>query len=275
MKFTQIPANTFKQLQMNAGILVDDFTPATGTIGNLIGATSGGINFTDAPEFQDFGDDVDNAPKNMKELKKLTNHAVTMSGTFVSVTASTAKMLVGAGDIDASDATHIVPRNDLLAADFMDLWWVGDYSDENTGSNAGFIAIHLKNALNTGGFQIQSGDKAKGTFSFSFEGHYSMDAQSEVPYEIYVKAGSPAGSISLNKSALALEVGGTGETLVATVSPVSAEVTWASSNTAVATVTSGGAVSAVAAGTSVITARITVDGATFSDTCTVTVTNPA
>ena len=27
MKFTQIPADTFKQLQMNAGILVDDFTP--------------------------------------------------------------------------------------------------------------------------------------------------------------------------------------------------------------------------------------------------------
>lgn len=275
MKFTQIPTNTFKQLQMNAGILVDDFTPGTGVIGNLIGATSGGIQFADAPEFSDFGDDIDNCPKNMKELKKLTNHAVTMSGTFVSVTASTAKMLVGAGDIDASDATHIVPRNDLLAADFMDLWWVGDYSDENTGSNAGFIAIHLKNALNTGGFQIQSGDKAKGTFSFSFEGHYSIDAQDEVPYEIYVKAGSPAGSISLNKSALALEVGGTGETLVATVSPVSSEVTWASSNTAVATVTSGGAVSAVAAGTSVITARITVDGATFSDTCTVTVTNPA
>lgn len=273
MKFTQIPANTFKQLQMNAGILVDDFTPSTGTIGNLIGATTGGVNFADAVEFEDMGSDIDNAPKNMKELKKLTSHAVTMSGTFVSLTAATAKMLVGAGDIDATDATHIIPRNDLLAADFMDLWWIGDYSDENTGANAGFLAIHLKNALNTGGFQIQSTDKAKGTFAFSFEGHYSTDAQSEVPYEVYVKAGAPAGSISLNKSTLALEVGGTGETLVATVSPVSSEVTWASSNTAVATVSSGGLVSPVAAGTSIITAKITVDGAVFSATCTVTVTS--
>ena len=273
MKFTQIRANTFKQLQMNAGILVDSFTPATGVIGNLIGATSGGVQFADAQSYTDLGDDIDNCPKNMKELKKLESHAVTMGGTFVSVTAATAKLLVGTGDIDASDATHIIPRNDVLAADFMDLWWVGDYSDQNTGTNAGFMAIHLKNALNTGGFQIQTGDKAKGTFSFSFEGHYSMDAQDEVPYEIYVKEGQPAGSITLSDDTLSLAVGDDPETLVATVTPSGTEVTWASSNTAVATVTSGGAVSPVSAGTSTITARINVEGAVFSATCAVTVTS--
>lgn len=271
MKFTQIPANTFKQLQMNAGILLDSFDPATGVIGNIVGATSGGVSFADATSWVDLGDDVDNCPKNMLELKKLESHAVTMSGTFVSVTAATAKLLVGTGDIDASDATHIIPRNDVIAADFMDLWWVGDYSDQNTGTNAGFMAIHLKNALNTGGFQIQTGDKAKGTFSFSFEGHYSMDAQDTVPYEIYVKEGAPAGSITLSDDTLALEVGGESETLTATVSPAATTVNWSSSNTAVATVTSGGVVAPVAAGTTIITARISVDGAVFSDTCTVTV----
>ena len=48
MQYTKIPATTFENLQMNAGILVDDFTPDTATIGNLIGATTGGINFTDS-----------------------------------------------------------------------------------------------------------------------------------------------------------------------------------------------------------------------------------
>lgn len=271
MKYTQIPANTFKQLQMNAGILTDNFDPATGTIGNLIGATTGGINFTDTPSYTDLGDDIDNCPKNMMELKKQESREVSMSGTFVSLTAATAKMLVGSGDIDAADATHIIPRADILAADFMDLWWIGDYSDENTGANAGFLAIHLMNALNTGGFQIQSADKAKGQFAFTFTGHYSMDAQTVVPYEIYIQAGTPAGSITLSESTLALTVGDDPETLTATVTPSGTEVTWSSSNTAVATVTSGGAVSPVAAGTSVITARISVDGAVFSDTCTVTV----
>ncbi len=45
------------------------------------------------------------------------------------------------------------------------------------------------NALNTSGFQIQSADDGKGTFSFEFTGHYSMDDPETVPFEIYVKAG--------------------------------------------------------------------------------------
>ena len=59
----------------------------------------------------------------------------------------------------------------------------------NGVTNGGFCAVHLKNALSTAGFQIQSTDKGKGQFAFEFTGHYSMDAQNEVPFEIYIKAG--------------------------------------------------------------------------------------
>ena len=190
MKYTQIPNTAFENIQLNAGILVDEFTPDTGVIGNIIGATSGGVNFTDSVEYIDFGEDIDNCPKNTKELKKVDSHDVKMSGTFVTITPAVAKKLAGPADIDAQDATHIVPRNELKASDFEDIWWIGDYSDKNTGNNAGFIAIHLKNALSTGGFQIQSTDKEKGQFAFEFTGHYSMSAQDEVPYEIFVKAGT-------------------------------------------------------------------------------------
>lgn len=190
MKFTQIPADTFENLQMNAGILLDEFTPSTGVIGNIIGATTGGINFTATPTYSDYGEDIDNCPKNMKELKKLDSWEATLSGTFASVSASLAKTLIGAADADKSDATHIIPRNDILEADFRDIWWVGDYSNLNGDKNGGFCAVHLINALSTGGFQIQSTDKAKGQFAFSFTGHYSMDDQSRVPFEIFVKAGT-------------------------------------------------------------------------------------
>lgn len=189
MKFTQIPETAFQNIQLNAGILVDAFTPATGTIGNLLGATTGGVSFNDAIEYSDYGDDIDNCPKNMLELKRLESHGVTLSGTFITISASTAKLLAAAADVDAEDATHIVPRNDLLTSDFDDIWWIGDYSDVNTGDNAGFIAIHLLNALNTSGFQIKSTDKGKGQFAFEFTGHYSMDAQDTVPYEIYIQQG--------------------------------------------------------------------------------------
>ena len=190
MKFTQIPTDTFKNLQMNAGILLDEFTPATGVIGNIIGATSGGVNFTATPEFSDYGEDIDNCPKNMLELKKLTKWEAKMSGTFVALTATTAKTLIGAADADSTDATHIIPRNDILESDFKDIWWVGDYSNLNGDTNGGFCAVHLMNALSTGGFQIQSGDKTKGTFSFEFTGHYSMAEQDKVPFEIYIKVGT-------------------------------------------------------------------------------------
>lgn len=192
MKFTKIPFDAFQKLQINAGILTTDFTPATGTIGEAgqIGATTGGVNFTATPTYLDFGEDIDNCPKNMKELKKLDSWEVKMTGTFVNADTAIAKRLCGAADIGTTDATKVTPRNDLKDADFDDIWLVGDYSDKNGETNGGFIAIKLLNALSTGGFQLQTADKSKGQFAFEFTGHYSMSAQDIVPFEIYIKAGT-------------------------------------------------------------------------------------
>lgn len=270
-KFTRVPSDTFERLQLNAGILVDAFTPATGVIGNILGATSGGINFATNPTFTDFGEDIDNVPNNMKELKHLNQYDPSMSGTFLTCTAALAKKLVGAADIDSQDGTHIVPRAELLASDFTDLWWIGDYSDVNTGENAGFLAIHLMNALNTSGFQIQSTKNEKGKLSFEFHGHYSLESQDTVPFEIYVKSGSevPTPAVVLNKHYI--EITGTGtETLIAVTTPAGKTVTWSEGSSSVATV-SNGVVTGVAAGNTIITASATIDGVTVTDTCTVVV----
>lgn len=271
MKYTQIPVTAFQNIQLNAGILVDSFDPATGVIGNLLGATTGGVQFADAVEYTDFGDDIDNCPKNMLELKKLNKHEATISGTFVTISPSTVKLLAAAADVDELDNTHIIPRNDLLTTDFKTIWWIGDYSDDNEGADAGFVAIKMMNALNTGGFQIQSSDRAKGTFAFTFMGHYSMSAQDTVPYEIYIKQGGsePTPSILLDVHTATVDAGDD-VTLTATTVPSGETVTWSSSNGEVATV-SGGVVSGVAAGNAIITASITVDSITYTDTCTIIV----
>ena len=195
MKFTKIPSDAFQKLQINAGILTTDFTPSTGAIGaaGQIGATTGGVSFAATPTYSDYGEDIDNCPKNMKELKKLESWEATISGTFVNADTAIAKMLVGAADIGTPDTTKITPRNDVLESDFETIWLVGDYSDKNGETNGGFIAIKLINALSTGGFQIQTADKAKGQFAFTFTGHYSMDAQDTPPFEIYIKAGTAEG----------------------------------------------------------------------------------
>lgn len=193
-KYTQIPTNTFEQLVINAGILCSSFTPATGEVTGLLGATSGGISFEDSPEFKDWGDDVDNCKKNLKELKKMESREVKISGTFITMTPAMAKRLAGVADIDSQDNTKIVPRADVLQSDFEDIWLVCDYSNiNNDGSStgkAGYIAIKLINALSTGGLKIQTTDKEKGKFAFEFTGHYSIANPDLVPYELYIKAGT-------------------------------------------------------------------------------------
>ena len=193
MKYTKIRETAFDEIQLNAGVLSAEFTPASGEIGDIIAATSGGISFEATPTYTDFGEDIDNCPKNMKEMKKLDSWEAKMSGTFASVSKSLAKTLVGAADLSGS---KIAPRNDLADADFTDLWWVGDYSEVNedgtSTGKAGFIAIHLLNSLSTGGFSIQSSDKGKGQFEFEFTGHYSMEDQDNVPFEVYVQEGTAA-----------------------------------------------------------------------------------
>lgn len=192
MKFTKIPETAFKEIVLNAGVLLESFEPSTATVDNksIIGATTGGLNFSAVPSFNDFGEDIDNCPKNMKELKKLDIWDVKLSGTFVTVSTKSAKSQLAAADIGTSDTTKITPRNDILETDFKDIWLVADYSDKNGDANGGYVAIHMLNGLSTGGFQIQTGDKSKGNFSFEYTGHYSMSAQDTPPFEVYIKAGT-------------------------------------------------------------------------------------
>lgn len=191
MKFTRMPEDTFKNLQLNAGILLRNFDVAAAEVSeeDILGATSGGVEFSATPSFIDFGEDIDNCPNGMLELMRIESWEVMMSGSFITINSDVAKMLTGAADMAGG---KITPRNTLKKEDFTDLWWVGDYSDGNDGASAGYVAIHMMNTLSTGGFKLQSAKNEKGQFGFEFKAHYSMDKQDVVPFEVYVKAGASA-----------------------------------------------------------------------------------
>lgn len=274
MKYTKIPEDTFQKIQLNAGVLVKNFDPASGEATGLFGATTGGIQFTATPSFVDFGDDIDNCPKNMKELKNLDSWDVSLAGTFVTIDTETGKALIAAADIDENDENHIIPRTNLLNADFEDIWWIGDYSDVNTGASAGYCAVHLINALNTGGFQIKTADKGKGNFAFTFTGHVSMDEQEVVPFEVYIKGSGASDTpfIVLDKHTISIEVDEE-VTLKYDVNPSDATVGFVSSAAGKASVgASTGVVKGLEAGSTIVTASFTDNGVTYSDTCTVIVT---
>lgn len=190
-KFTVIPQATFDELQLDAGVLLKKFDPSNPVAPadeDIITATTGGINASCVPTFSDLGEDVDNCPGNMKELKHLDSWLCKLSFTALGTSAEKIRLSLGAADVDAQTGA-ITPRADLKQDDFSDeLWWVGDRAD------GGLVAIKLMNALSTGGFTLQTTKNGKGQISVELTGHVSINAQEVVPMVFYSKEGFKEGA---------------------------------------------------------------------------------
>lgn len=202
MRFTQVAADAFQHLQLNAGVILVEFDPTdpgteTELKENIAFATSGGATFNSTPTFTDFGEDIDNVPAHTWQLKRVDHYEPHLTGTAKTFNENAqAKLLAGYTPTTSGGVTTYTPKEELEASDFGDIWWVGDYSDKNGSTNGGYIAIHLMNAINVTGFQITANDDGKGDFPFDFQAHYDLDTISEAPFEIYVMEGSaePSGT---------------------------------------------------------------------------------
>lgn len=272
-RFTIIANDTFDALQVDAGVILTDFDTANPyakpSSVNILAATTGGVNPTCTPTYSDYGEDVDNVPNNMMEFKHLDGWEAAMAFSSIKFNTANTKWALGAAESQllSNGVTKITPRRDVKQSDFKDLWWVGDKA------NGGAYAIKLLNALSTGGLNIQSTKNGKGTNAITVTGHVSINHQDVMPMEIYdiPPENTPiVPDITLDRANVSLTVGDT-ETLVATTSPAGQTVTWASDDTDTATVADG-VITAKAAGTATITASMTYDSVTYTDTCNVTVT---
>ena len=176
--FTAIPQDTFDALQLDAGILLKTFNPASPAVTDeaIITATTGGITVNCTPTYSDLGADVDNCPNNMKELKHLDSWDCTVQFTALGTSPELLELELGAADTTSGKVT---PRRDLEQTDFQDLWWVGDKA------NGGFVAVKIKNALSTAGLSLKTTKNGKGQISCTLTGHVSIDAQSTMPMEFY------------------------------------------------------------------------------------------
>lgn len=178
--FTVIPQDTFNDLQTDAGVLLNTFNPASPSApadSAIVCATTGGITVSCVPTYSDYGEDIDNVPNNMKELKHLDGWECTLSTTALGTSPDVIKLALGAADI--SNTSQITPRRDLKQSDFADLWWVGDKAD------GGLVAVKIINALSTGGFSLQTTKNGKGQISLTITGHVSINAQNTMPMVFY------------------------------------------------------------------------------------------
>lgn len=123
-------------------------------------------------------------------------------------------------------------------------------------SNAGVVTV------DNGYIHAQGSGSAVITATITVNGHQHKDT-------CMVTVSTP--SIFLSSSSLSMETGET-QSLSATVIPSGTPVSWSSSNESVAIVNSNGTVIAVSAGSVKITARISVNGRTYTASCTIEVT---
>lgn len=149
----------------------------------------------------------------------------------------------------ASDSDHTINRNYIIGVLF----------DRDA------IALMNENRRTTSAYN------SNGEYWTNF---YKCDSQLYNSLEengiVFVMGNGTIPTVTLDKSTLSLTVGGATGSLSATVSPVGSAVTWTSSDTSIATVSSG-TVTAVKAGSCTVTASITVDGVTYTAECAVTV----
>lgn len=168
--------------------------------------------------------------------------------------------LTAVNQTDSGQMHKLQPRTRIEPGDYLkDVVLATDLND------GGVLLIHFRNAINTTDFTVTYTDKGEATYPLELHPYQdNLDDFDTAPYEIIVYDGD---SISLNKTTETVAVGST-KTLTATTIPTAAQVTWASSETTIATVASG-TVTGVAAGSCYITATL-ASGA--SAKCRVTVT---
>lgn len=257
-EWSSITVDDFKEMQFDSGFIVKNFNPATFTApshDDIVDVTSGNIGLQMTPTINDLGSDVNNLHGVFKELQYLSQWTVQLTYTSLGFSSAKYKRNLGAADVSGNKVT---PRMYLDTNDFENIAWVGRLI------GGGLVAVVLKSALSTGGINISTSKDGKGTNSVTMTGYMSISDQSAVPAEIW---SIPAVAVQIEQREITVAVNGT-YTLNAFTRPASQTITWTSDNTDEATVAAG-VVTGKAVGTVEITASVTVDGVTATDSCLV------
>lgn len=146
---------------------------------------------------------------------------------------------------------------------------------DTTNTQIEFTGIYTEHEFDKGVYNGTSWEAA-GAKGIVVDARYGLAdvsnffAQVQTPDTIQTVSPAQTPSVTLDNHTASIAAEST-TTLVATVIPAGSAVTWTSSDEDVATVADG-VVTGVAAGTTTITASITVSGQTYTDTCSVSVT---
>lgn len=186
---------TAKHLMLDAGAFFKNFDVSTDTFatakaaGKLLGATSGGGEFSAVPEIRQV--EVDGVKGRAKGLETLDSWEVYIKATFIELSADVLATMLTTGktemvaDVDSKvkGYTKITATQKIELTDYIDnIVWIGTLS----GSDEPVI-IEIRNGLDTDGLTLTFADKSETTSDATFYGHYDEDDidNDTPPFTIY------------------------------------------------------------------------------------------
>lgn len=200
---TALRADTFSNLQLNAGVIIKNLVytgtgaPAdagalktmiagiiAGTVtgkGDLLGATRGGGTFNVTRESRT--PEIDGMRYGFIGSDFIDSTDAYISTTLLEVTADNIKTLLGSGKSTTSGKITTIKMDTALeASDYLtNVCWVGDISDGR------YVLICLKNAINTADFTLTYTDKGEGTLAAEFHARQAnVGDYDEAPFEVLI-----------------------------------------------------------------------------------------
>lgn len=190
---TGLRAETFENLQLNAGVFLLDFNYATATDAatlktmladaleagtGVLGATRGGGSFECTPEIRTVEADGMRYPFKGSTVNDLWT--VKLKTTLLETTPENFARALMCADVDTEGGkTTVRVRTNIEAEDYLpSICWIGDTSK-------GYVLIKLDNALNLTGASFTFTDKGEGTLPVEFQAHNaSLEDQDHAPFEI-------------------------------------------------------------------------------------------
>ena len=189
------------------------------------------------------------------------------NGSVSAIGRGSATITVSNGGKTASCAVTVQDYTLSLSETYISLFAGESKNISATGAPSGTpISWSSSNShvasVNNGKISAKTSGSTTITAEFNYAGHYYSDACQVTVSE----TGITLSQYSLNN----LYVGGTAN-LTASTSPSGQSISWSSSDSSVATVSSSGRVTAVGSGNATITAQFVYGGTTYSESCSVSV----
>lgn len=179
---TRISADAAQKMQTNAGLLLNTFdvtNPVEPLDEHIVTETTGDFSISCTPTTEDFFADVNNAPVNTLEGKRITGWECSLGVTALSITEETLKIALGASEINENGG--ITPRRQYKAEDFKSLYWIGDMIDEDK-----LLVVAMDNTVSTAGLSFSATNNGKGGLSLTLMPHTSLKDQTKIPMAFYI-----------------------------------------------------------------------------------------